>query len=552
MKKLFFLFISIAMFHLTIIGQTPSLQKHLSPSSTGLSSSTVYNASNCHIAYPSPLNPSEMASPLSCNTSVNYRGLDTGYMVILGGDFTVPASGGSETEGRMAIGGDFIMHKPATYGVSQSGGGTFVLGDTGNWGLNVHGDLRVTSASGNLNVGDNGRSVGSYKVRVGGSAYLTGSVNADVLDSTSSTDIDITSILNTVSETSDSMRRATPTVTVSSLGPSYGPTLVGTDSDIEIFNIDGSQLNQVGYVTTITFIDSIKAGATIILNVSGTKVDVGYVLAVGRVNDPNNDAAADDDAVVHNVLWNFFEADTINLINDLNGTIFAPESEYISIHGNVNGRIYASGDINFIGSNKEIHNFPFDGDITSFYPTSGTPVPVLWLDFIAETEGMQNVKLKWSTALEINNERFEVERSRDARQFKTIGSIPGAGNSSSVREYTFSDSFVGPEVAYYRIKQIDFDGKSSYTDFERVAFHKVGHIKLSPNPTHGKVNISIPEETFDVTVRLVNIQGVMLETISSKEGGDLEVDLKDYDNGIYFITVTYEKNQRSFRVIKTN
>lgn len=537
MRNVLLLFVHVFFFDTLVLAQASDLQAHLSPGSTGLSSSTIYNAGNCHIAYPSPLNPTEMSSPAGCSTSVNYRDLDTGYMIIIGGNFTVPSTGGTEIEGRMAVGGDFVMHKTTSFGVSESGGGSFVLGDTGNWALNVHGDLYVTSSSGSVHVGTNGRATGQYKIRIGGSAYLNGSLSADVVDSVSSTDVNITSLLATVSSLSDSMSNATPTVNLTQLTPGWGPTLKGTESDIEIFNLEGSQLNQVGYSTNITFTDSIKSGATIILNVSGTVIDVGYVLGVGRMNDPYNDSTADDDAVVYNVLWNFYEADTINLLRDLNGTIFAPEAEYIEVNGNLNGRVYANGDLYFAGTGREIHNFPFNGNISAFAATA-PPLPVNWISFTASATNPGEVQLNWSTASELNTDRFEVERGFDGKVFAPIGTIKASGNSSEIRQYTYTDRRVDSETVYYRLRQFDLDGTSTYSEVRRVRFYQTPDFSVYPNPADDQICIRMTSQDQDeAEINVIRMDG---KTVLSMTTTDqlTELDLSQLDNGIYFLQVT--------------
>ena len=67
--------------------------------------------------------------------------------------------------------------------------------------------------------------------------------------------------------------------------------------------------------------------------------------------------------------------------------------------------------------------------------------------------------LSWKTASEINNSHFEIERSNNGKDFIKIGEIAGQGTSNSTKRYQFTDKNPGSAQQYYRLKQVDFDGK---------------------------------------------------------------------------------------------
>ena len=88
-------------------------------------------------------------------------------------------------------------------------------------------------------------------------------------------------------------------------------------------------------------------------------------------------------------------------------------------------------------------------------------LPVDLISFEAEREE-DNIKLNWSTASEENNDYFEIQKSYDGEVFTPIGYVDGAGNSNAVLEYSYTDSETGK--AYYRLKQLDYDGEFEYSD----------------------------------------------------------------------------------------
>ncbi|MFT2008274.1 GDSL-type esterase/lipase family protein [Pontibacter sp. 13R65] len=88
-------------------------------------------------------------------------------------------------------------------------------------------------------------------------------------------------------------------------------------------------------------------------------------------------------------------------------------------------------------------------------------LPVTLVSFKAEVLAAGKVKLHWSTAMELNNDYFSVERSIDGSTYETIGRVKGSGNSSTKISYTFLDTSPPAEEVYYRLRQVDFDGTVS-------------------------------------------------------------------------------------------
>lgn len=123
--------------------------------------------------------------------------------------------------------------------------------------------------------------------------------------------------------------------------------------------------------------------------------------------------------------------------------------------------------------------------ITNFSPfTFGVydmnALPVELLSFTAEPMG-EDVLLKWSTASETNNDYFAVLRSTDASNFTEIGTVNGAGNSNSLKNYQFVDAFAAKlniPVLYYRLRQVDFNGDSELSEIAPVKFGSDGSFQI--------------------------------------------------------------------------
>ena len=113
---------------------------------------------------------------------------------------------------------------------------------------------------------------------------------------------------------------------------------------------------------------------------------------------------------------------------------------------------------------------------------SGIALPLEFVSFDARAAAMHTANLQWATASEINNSHFEIERSYNGRTFEMIGQVAGKGKSHQQMEYNYIDNGIHPSnnIAYYRLKQVDFNGTSEYStiQFVRLMNWEVGYIFL--------------------------------------------------------------------------
>ncbi|MDB5257810.1 MAG: hypothetical protein JWM14_2505 [Chitinophagaceae bacterium] len=180
-------------------------------------------------------------------------------------------------------------------------------------------------------------------------------------------------------------------------------------------------------------------------------------------------------------------------------------------------------------------------------------LPVDFVDFRAypKTEGVAG--LEWKVALEINNDHFTIEKSTDGIHFFSIGTVHGAGNSNAAKTYTYSDDNFTTN-AYYRIKQTDFDGKSSYTRTRFLEINNAGKLVLYPNPASNELNISwqLPANS-EVSVVLINTlsQVVSTQRYSTNDGFFEErIDLSTLPAGVYIVSVVSANQSASAKIIK--
>jgi len=177
---------------------------------------------------------------------------------------------------------------------------------------------------------------------------------------------------------------------------------------------------------------------------------------------------------------------------------------------------------------------------------ANSPLPVKFISFDAQTNDEGATVLNWSTSSEINNKGFEIESSNNGKEFKTIGFVSGAGNSNSVNRYQFqvSESF----GSYYRLKQIDFDGQSNYSEIVSVKGAD-DEIKFSPNPFSDNIQISTKQE-----INLIEVIDMTGKVIISKnpEANQFSLNTTELLSGIYFIKIYNNENVILKRIIKSN
>lgn len=179
------------------------------------------------------------------------------------------------------------------------------------------------------------------------------------------------------------------------------------------------------------------------------------------------------------------------------------------------------------------------------------PLPVELLTFTAEHAGTSHL-VKWTTAEEINTRHFEVQRSHNARDFVSIGTVLPPGSSTHGASYTFAveEPFEGNN--FYRLKIIDNDGSFTYSNI--VLLKNEGRIKMSlfPNPTTDAINISIPSSSDAgiVSASIYDAQGRLIMQSRLSTGILNTIELKKLPAGIYTLRSIIEKQPVSVRFMK--
>jgi len=182
-----------------------------------------------------------------------------------------------------------------------------------------------------------------------------------------------------------------------------------------------------------------------------------------------------------------------------------------------------------------------------------SPLPIQLLTFDAKPNH-KNVDLNWSTLSEINNDHFNVERSKDGEFFESIGSIAGANNSSSRIDYQFRDEHPFNGISYYRLRQTDFDGASSLSRIVPIHLSDVKNpFSLFPVPANDKLWLTCGSQNRDdYQVEIYDVQGklVMNEKWNASESSVYTMDISRLDAGIYMVRIEGSWMNDHLRLIK--
>ncbi len=171
-----------------------------------------------------------------------------------------------------------------------------------------------------------------------------------------------------------------------------------------------------------------------------------------------------------------------------------------------------------------------------------TAVPVELVSFSASV-GPNAVTLDWTTATELNNRGFEIERSIDRTNWKPVGFKEGKGTTSDPQHYSYSDivSDIAASKLYYRLKQVDFNGSFEYSNIIEVEIAPSAY-SLSqnyPNPFNPVTSIKyqLPANAF-VSINIYDVLGnevaALINEVKPAGSYELQFDASALTSGVYF------------------
>jgi hypothetical protein len=172
-------------------------------------------------------------------------------------------------------------------------------------------------------------------------------------------------------------------------------------------------------------------------------------------------------------------------------------------------------------------------------------LPVKFLDLNASINDKKTL-ISWSTSSEINNNGFEIERSIDGYNFETIGFVKGMGNSNKINNYSFE--YASTESAFYRLKQIDFDGAYEYSNIVSTK-NGINEFEILPNPFKDEITISNTDKIK--SIEIIDLTGKVVfssHPVNNKES----INTTNLKSGVYYIKVYSNESVITKKIIKSN
>ena len=189
-------------------------------------------------------------------------------------------------------------------------------------------------------------------------------------------------------------------------------------------------------------------------------------------------------------------------------------------------------------------------NVTNFSPFAhgsgnpASPLPIQLISFKATVVG-DAVLAEWSTALELNNNYFTLQKSSNGEAFAEVAKINSQGNTTHGFRYSYSDTDPYLEMSYYRLKQTDYDGKETYSNVVAVEFSSQAwaSLKAYPSPFNGKkITLEMKgfKEMTDVPVQIYNLMGqkVLERIFTTSKSGSLKQELtfdSTLPSGVYIL-----------------
>lgn len=155
------------------------------------------------------------------------------------------------------------------------------------------------------------------------------------------------------------------------------------------------------------------------------------------------------------------------------------------------------------------------------------------------------IMLKWTTASEKNNSGFMIERSTNKAEFSDITFINGNGTTTEISDYQYVDQISNPGTYYYRLKQIDFDGSTNYSNIVEAEVEGPEVFVLSqnyPNPFNPStmIKFTLPVDSH-VSIELFNTLGEKVDELTDRNysigNHEINFDASELSNGVYYYKI---------------
>jgi len=182
-------------------------------------------------------------------------------------------------------------------------------------------------------------------------------------------------------------------------------------------------------------------------------------------------------------------------------------------------------------------------------------VPVEFLSFTGELIG-KNALLKWTTGTELNNKGFYVEKSENGIDFVRIAFVNALNNNSSYHQYQFTDILKTSKI-YYRLQQIDKDGKTSFSNIVIINNNRsIQIVQITPNPFKNNIELIAGSDlntNQDISIKVFNSMGLVIKTFKGNFENvkrEIRTILANKTSGMYFFNIETSDLKQHIKLVK--
>lgn len=156
-------------------------------------------------------------------------------------------------------------------------------------------------------------------------------------------------------------------------------------------------------------------------------------------------------------------------------------------------------------------------DDFSLGEVAASPLPVTFMGFVADRNANNDVLLKWDVAEEVNVKEYQVERSSNGGTFTTAGTV----SAQNKPVYSFKEISKDNGTVFYRVKSVDFDGRSKYSSIVKLKGEEVAasnSLRIYPMPARSEVTLEHKKLTADAQVTISTMDGRIIKSLKPVVG----------------------------------
>ncbi len=176
-------------------------------------------------------------------------------------------------------------------------------------------------------------------------------------------------------------------------------------------------------------------------------------------------------------------------------------------------------------------------------------LPVQLIKFNAELVNSSSVEINWTTATEENNDFFEILSSVNGIDFEVIGKVNGNGNSNVILNYKFVDNRSNVGIIYYKLKQVDFDGKTDFSNIVYVKYNSnTNNTEMYPNPVVMGDNVNFTSNDKIDYIEFFDVSGRVVRSVSV-DGNISNISTLGMKKGVYILRIVSNTDMQVKRLI---